>query len=304
MTIVIILWTVILLMLTNTGIKVTSAFNTISNYPTFSTKITTAPNNNNNIIGYHHHKKTFTLRGMTSGEGVESSKEKTLFEKTASDTMDDDPPRSAKQIYIVGVTCNSAIESSTLRSGVVELFKLYFDELFDLGCDLGFQGFQSEWTDLPGKYDFKKRGALYVAVEVEVPMDDVSAPRTIFVPPGGDLPKDSSFDHGCSQVVGCIALRELTQTCGEVKRMYIRKSHRRLGIGKLLARAIMDRAWDKSDDGISLGGTKCNYEEVKLDSLERLEGAVKLYENIGFNRIPPYCECPEDDHVCMNIFKS
>jgi len=33
------------------------------------------------------------------------------------------------------------------------------------------------------------------------------------------------------------------------------------------------------------------------------EGAVKLYEGMGFQRIPPYCECPEDDHVCMNMFK-
>ena len=32
-------------------------------------------------------------------------------------------------------------------------------------------------------------------------------------------------------------------------------------------------------------------------------GAVKLYEGLGFERIAPYCECPEADHVCMNLFR-
>lgn len=94
------------------------------------------------------------------------------------------------------------------------------------------------------------------------------------------------------QIVGCICLRPLTDNCGELKRMYVRKSHRKKGVGKLLAKEIIDHAWEG-----------CQYEELKLDSLERLEGAVALYENLGFNRISPYCECPEADHVCMSKFR-
>lgn len=42
-------------------------------------------------------------------------------------------------VNIQRVTCSNK-EPIVLRQGVAELFKLYFDELFELGCDLGFQG--------------------------------------------------------------------------------------------------------------------------------------------------------------------
>ena len=58
-------------------------------------------------------------------------------------TTDDDVMLSRKQQQI-------------LRQGVKELFQLYFDELYTMNCDLGFQGFQSELTNLPGKYDFNQ----------------------------------------------------------------------------------------------------------------------------------------------------
>jgi len=215
----------------------------------------------------------------------------------------------SETIAIVGVTCSTADKSPNLKSGVVELFKLYFEELYELGCDLGFQGFQSEWADLPGKFDFKKRGGLFVAVVIDNPPDvpmqskkpkseEVSDDGVLYVSPEGDLPGvyGTTLHHaltGAVQVVGCIAIRPLTDTCGEVKRMYIRKSHRRRGVGKLLANAIVKHAWEE-----------CQFKEIKLDSLERLDGAVKLYENMGFQRIEPYCDCPEDDHVCMNLLKN
>jgi GNAT superfamily N-acetyltransferase len=179
----------------------------------------------------------------------------------------------AARTQIVEVRCQ-ADEPPALRQGVTELFKAYFDELSELGCDLGFQGFQNEWIDLPGKYDFEKRGGLFVAVETP-----------------NDTKLDLyNLDHS-KHVVGCIAIRPLDEECGEMKRMYIRKSHRRNGIGKLMSKAIVDHAW-------TIG-----FSEIKLDSLERLSAAVNLYEAIGFNRIDPYCECPEDDHVCMNLYR-
>lgn len=183
---------------------------------------------------------------------------------------------SNSDIEIVKVTCCTT-ESEALREGVTELFKLYFNELYELGCDLGFQGFQSEWVDLPGKYDFNKSGGLFVAID----KSSLSPGES-----GADQNAISS-----KNVVGCIAIRPLEGECGEVKRMYIRESHRRKGVGNLLAEAIISHAW-------AIG-----YTEIKLDSLERLVGAVKLYEQLGFQRIPAYCECPEADHVCMNLFK-
>lgn len=135
-------------------------------------------------------------------------------------------------VTIVRVTCDEA-EPVMLREGVAQLFKLYFDELYKMGCDLGFQGFQSEWEDLPGKYDFKKQGGLFVAVK------------------GQQL-------ESADQIVGCIALRPLEGRCGEVKRMFIRATSRRNGVGNLLAKAVIGHAWEEG------------YSEIKLDSLERL----------------------------------
>ena len=131
--------------------------------------------------------------------------------------------------------------------------------------------------DLPGKYDFNKSGGLFVAI-------DKSSSSA-----GGESLDQNAISS--DSIVGCIAIRPLEGKCGEVKRMYIRKSHRRKGIGNLLAEAIISHAW------------ATGYTEIKLDSLERLVGAVKLFERLGFQRIPAYCECPEADHVCMNLFK-
>jgi GNAT superfamily N-acetyltransferase len=169
-------------------------------------------------------------------------------------------------IQIVRVTCQSE-EHFLLRQGVQELFQLYFEELRQVGCDLDFQGFQSEWTDLPGKYDFTKRGGLFVALDVAAsnnkegnnnhPVNHHKEENTVI--------SSSSMDHNdritsVLQVVGCVALRPLDESNNscEVKRMYIRESHRRLGIGNLLAKAVIDHSWDQG------------YDVIQLDSLERL----------------------------------
>ena len=49
--------------------------------------------------------------------------------------------------------------------------------------------------------------------------------------------------------------------------MYICRSHRRCGVGELLANAIVEQAW----------GGQCKFEEIKLNYLELLVGAIKLY---------------------------
>ena len=209
---------------------------------------------------------------------MQSQDDKTSSSSAPASTSNTILPDTVANIRIIPVKCDPS-EPQALKEGVTELFKAYFDELYELGCDLGFQGFQNEWLDLPGKYDFDKRGGLYVAVAINASSSEAECEQ---------LKMESKH------VVGCIAIRPLEGDCGEVKRMYIRKSHRRNGIGKKLAETIMDHAWNN-----------LNYKELKLDSLERLKGAVALYENLGFEKMDePYCECPEDDHVCMNLFRN
>ncbi len=194
-------------------------------------------------------------------------------------------------ITLVRVTCDDSKDPSPiLREGITDLFKLYFDELFELGCDLGFQGFQNEWIDLPGKYDFDKRGGIFAAVEVAATTTTAATATTATATVNAESLKNLLVKK--EQIVGCICLRPLTESCGELKRMYVRKTHRQTGVGKLLAKEVIDHAWEG-----------CQYDELKLDSLERLQGAVSLYSGLGFSRISPYCECPEEDHVCMNKFR-
>ncbi|MFN8346052.1 MAG: GNAT family N-acetyltransferase [Spirosomataceae bacterium] len=85
--------------------------------------------------------------------------------------------------------------------------------------------------------------------------------------------------------IGCAALRQLdSQTC-ELKRMFIQPAYR----GRQLGKQIMDTALATAKD---LG-----YQFMKLDSLRRLEPAVKLYLSYDFKEIAPYNYNPEADVV-------
>ena len=121
-----------------------------------------------------------------------------------------------------------------------------------LGVDLCFQGFDAELASLPGDYA-APRGALLLAL-----VDGALA--------------------------GCCALRPLdsvdyVNAC-EMKRLYVRNQFRGLGLGRQLAEAAMDAARQ--------GGYDC----VLLDTLDDMEAARGLYEDLGFEEIPPYYHNP------------
>jgi putative acetyltransferase len=132
---------------------------------------------------------------------------------------------------------------------VREIFREYAD---GLGVDLCFQEFEQELAGLPGDYA-APRGALLVA----------------------------SVDGA---LAGCCALRPLDTAdypnAAEMKRLYVRKAFRGLGLGRRLAEAILDAARQ--------GG----YSSVLLDTLDDMEAARALYEELGFEEIPPYYHNP------------
>lgn len=130
-----------------------------------------------------------------------------------------------------------------------ELFQEYQE---GLGIDLCFQGFEEELRALPGKYAMPL-GRLYMLVDGE-------------------------------EAIGCGALKPLNDagTC-EIKRIYIRPSHRRMGLARQLSEKLIE-------DARAIG-----YSVVKLDTLGRLEGAVKLYTELGFTRADAYNFNPQHD---------
>jgi putative acetyltransferase len=88
--------------------------------------------------------------------------------------------------------------------------------------------------------------------------------------------------------VGCIALQPLQepQTC-EMKRLYVAPDYRKLGVGDALVKALLQEAQ-------SLG-----YTTMKLDTLERLQAAIKLYLKFGFETVTAYYDNPLPSVVYM-----
>ena len=88
--------------------------------------------------------------------------------------------------------------------------------------------------------------------------------------------------------VGCIALQPLQEahTC-EMKRLYVEPQYRNLKIGDALVKILIQEAQ-------SLG-----YATMKLDTLERLQAAIQLYQKFGFETVTAYYDNPLPSVVYM-----
>ena len=103
-------------------------------------------------------------------------------------------------------------------------------------------------------------------------------------PPGGTILL--AWEAGAC--VGCAAVRPLNGagTC-ELKRMYVKPSHRRTGLGRRLADAALSQA------------RNIGYRTVKLDSDPALLPALALYRSLGFVPAERYNQDPDPETVYL-----
>jgi ribosomal protein S18 acetylase RimI-like enzyme len=80
--------------------------------------------------------------------------------------------------------------------------------------------------------------------------------------------------------VGCVALTRVDSLTCEMKRLYVKPTHRRRGVGRELALAVIEEAR-------TLG-----YELLRLDVIEVLAAAPAFYRSLGFQEIPPFDQPP------------
>jgi len=134
---------------------------------------------------------------------------------------------------------------------------LFLEYASSLGFSLHFQEFESELRSLPGEYA-PPVGALMLAVEEE-------------------------------QLIGCVALRKITDDTCEMKRLYVRPAFRGKGIGRRLAIAVTEEA------------RRIEYARIRLDTVASMREAISLYRSLGFKEIEPYRYNPIEGASFMEL---
>jgi ribosomal protein S18 acetylase RimI-like enzyme len=128
-----------------------------------------------------------------------------------------------------------------------------------LNLDLCFQNFEKELAELPGAYA-PPRGRLLLAFED-------------------------------NELFGCVALRSLgdDDVC-EMKRLFLRPQFHGRGLGRELAKRIIEEA------------RVIGYQKMRLDTLsEQMGRAIQLYRALGFREIAPYYSNPVAGAVFMEL---
>ncbi|ALJ00203.1 GNAT family N-acetyltransferase [Rufibacter tibetensis] len=89
------------------------------------------------------------------------------------------------------------------------------------------------------------------------------------------------------EAIGCVGVRRLEPEIAELKRLYVRESHRGYKVGVTLFEKALENAR-------SLG-----YTRIRLDVIPTLVKAKELYRSFGFYEVPPYFNNPVEGTAYM-----
>ncbi len=144
------------------------------------------------------------------------------------------------------------------------------------GIDLCFQNFEDELAALPGKYSAPEGGLWLAGIETSTKL----VGTTTNPPVGATM----------NPPVGVVAVRPLTDSTCELKRLWVEPEAKGTGLGRELARTAI--AFARS----------AGYVEMKLDTLKtRMPAAIALYRSLGFVDAEPYTHNPEPDVLFMTL---
>lgn len=147
---------------------------------------------------------------------------------------------------------------ATLPQHIEQARALFLEYAESLSFSLCFQSFDEEVKSLPGAYA---------------------------VPAGRLL-----LAHYDQQAAGCVALRKLETSVCEMKRLYVRPTHRGKGLGRILVERVIAEA-----RGIG-------YQRMRLDTIaSSMPDAIELYRKMGFREIPPYRANPIEGALYMEL---
>jgi putative acetyltransferase len=85
-------------------------------------------------------------------------------------------------------------------------------------------------------------------------------------------------------------LKKLTDDVAEMKRLFVRRQYRGIGLGRVLVEQVIREA------------RRLGYQSIRLDTIPSVMGsAVDLYRSLGFRAIPAYCFNPIPGAIFMEL---
>ena len=152
--------------------------------------------------------------------------------------------------------------------------------------------------DSPGEYKFihandNKRLAnakeLFIEYTASLDFDlsfqnfreELSELNSMYQKPYGGIILIKEMETG--NFIGCAGIRRFENQIAEIKRMYIKREHRNKGLGARLLDLAIELA------------KELGYKKIRLDTVESMKPAIKIYRSRGFKQIEPYRFNPNEN---------